>query len=116
MSALYDLGSCLGEVLLVFHISFDLSDSLLISRNLHLLIKVYLLSGLLSLEVQDTCFLLVHFRFDTESREFLEDSNSVSVPCRAVEGVELMDLILDLTEGRCLYSGNLYCIKVNVDN
>ena len=57
MSALYDLGSCFGEILLVFHISFDLSDSLLISRNLHLLIKIHFLSGLLSLEVKDTCFL-----------------------------------------------------------
>ena len=52
MSALYDLGSCLGEVLLVFHVSFDLSDSLLISRNLYLLVKVYLLSGLLSGEIK----------------------------------------------------------------
>ena len=47
MSALYDLGSCLGEVLFVFHISFDLSYGLLISRNLYLLVKVHLLSGLL---------------------------------------------------------------------
>ena len=57
MSALHDLGSCLGEVLLVFHISFDLSDCLLISRNLHLLIKVYLLSGLLPLEIENTSLL-----------------------------------------------------------
>ena len=62
MSALHDLGSCLREVLLVFHVSFDLSDSLLISRNLYLLVEIYLLSGLLSLEIQNTGLLLIYFR------------------------------------------------------
>ena len=66
MSALDDLGSRLGEVLLVFHISFDLSDGLLISRDLDLLVKVYLLSGLLSLEIQNTCFLEINFGLDSE--------------------------------------------------
>ena len=66
MSALDDLGSRLGEVLLVFHISFDLSDGLLISRDLDLLVKVYLLSGLLSLEIQNTCFLEIYLRLDSD--------------------------------------------------
>ena len=116
MSALYDLGSCLGEILLVFHVSLDLSDSLLISWNLHLLIKVHLLSGLLSLEVEDTCFLEIYLRFDSESREFLEDFNSVSIPCGAVEGVEFMDLVLDLSESRSLHTGNFHSVEIYISD
>ena len=71
MSALHDLGSCLGEVLLVFHVSLDLSDCLLISRDLHLLVKVHLLSGLLSLEVKDTCLFLINLRLDSKLGELL---------------------------------------------
>ncbi len=66
MSALHDLGSRLGEVLLVLHVSLDFSDCLLISWNLHLLVKVHLLSGLLPLEVENAGFLEVYLGFDTE--------------------------------------------------
>ena len=114
VSALDDLGSSLGEILLVFHVSLDLSDSLLISRNLNLFIQIDFLSGLLPLEIQNTCLLQINFRLDSQPGEFLQYGNSIRIPCRAVECIELMNFISDFSKSRSLDTGNLYGVQVYI--
>ena len=60
MTALYYLRRSFAEVFLVLHISLDLSDSLLVPRNLYLLVKIDLLGRLLPMVLQNTALLKIY--------------------------------------------------------
>ena len=103
MAGFDDLGSRLGEILLVFHISFDLADGFLVTRDLDLLVQVDFLCRLLTLVIQQFTLELKDFRLNAELRQFLEDADSVGIPGGRGEDVDGLDRIVDLFQLRVLF-------------
>ena len=98
MTCLDYLRRGLREILLVLHVALYLSDSLLVARNLHLLIEIHLLRGLFPVEFQDVALLLVNLRLDAEPGKLLEYPDPVGIPCRLDEGVERLEFVMDFVQ------------------
>ena len=114
MTGLDYLGRRLREILFVFHIALDLAYGLLVSGNLHFLVQIHLLGGLLAVEFKYLAAFFRHLGLYAQGAEFLEYPYSVGIPCRLGESVERLDVEVYPIQGGSLHAGNLDGLEVNV--